>query len=71
MFNRSMPLPLFFENITQKKFIQKLYLMGRLRGSIMHPDKFNASECDNVLAYLLSDYMPGEFFYKLGINIGY
>lgn len=59
------------EKITQKRFIQKLYLMGRLRGSIMHPGQFNIVESKSVVSYLLNQKMPGEYFYRIGINIGF
>lgn len=62
---------LTLDNITEKSFIQKLYLMGRLRGSLMHPGKFNTEDADNVISFLLDDKMPGDFFYKIGIDIGY
>ena len=62
---------LSIDHLTNKRFIQKLYLMGRLRGSIMHPGKFNREECDSVVSYLINGKLPGEFFYKIGIDIGF
>lgn len=62
---------LSIENLTDNRFIQKLYLMGRLRGSIMHPGKFNIDDCANIITYLIKGELPGEFFYKIGIDIGY
>ena len=59
------------ENITEKKFIQKLYQLGRLRGSIMHPDKINIHDCISIISYLFEYKYPGDFFYKIGINNGY
>ena len=51
-------LYLNFEKLTKKRFIQKLYQMGRLRGSIMHPDRFSTSECANVISYVLDEELP-------------
>ena len=59
------------EDITEKRFIQKLYQLGRLRGSIMHPDKINIQDCLSVIDYLFDYKNPGEFFYKIGIDKGY
>ena len=59
------------EDLTNKKFIQKLYQLGRLRGSIMHPDKINLHDSKSVLNYLLSYNYPGEFFFKIGIDKGF
>lgn len=60
-----------FEKLTKKRFIQKLYQIGRLRGSIMHPGRFKTSECVSVISYLLNEEMPGEYFYSIGIDVAY
>ena len=54
--------------LLQKRFAQKLFQMGRLRGSIMHPSKVNYSQCQLTLRYLLDGDLPGEFFYSIGID---
>jgi hypothetical protein len=59
------------EDLTNKKFVQKLYQLGRLRGSIMHPDKINLHDSKSVLNYLLNYNYPGEFFFKIGIDKGF
>lgn len=56
------------EDLINKRFIQKLFQIGRLRGSIMHPSKISFDECAPVLDYLLEENLPGDFFYALGVN---
>ena len=59
------------EDLTNKRFIQKLYQLGRLRGSIMHPDKVNIHDSTSTLNYLIDYKYPGEFFFKIGIDKAY
>ena len=57
--------------LLNRKFIQKLFQIGRLRGTIMHPSDIDFEECMSVLNYLLEEEMPGKYFYAIGIDRGY
>jgi len=56
------------DDLINKRFIQKLFQIGRLRGSIMHPSKISFDQCVPVLNYLLAENLPGDFFYALGVD---
>ena len=57
--------------LTKKRFIQKLFQIGRVRGSIMHPSKVNFEQFLPLLNYILDEDLPGEFFYSIGIDRTY